>query len=110
VFIESFECGLHGLVLPQVEARSTLYGFSANCPKSNSMNVVVCSNPSQKSRNLAGHIAICFVVCVQSFGCGLYGLVLPQVVAGSNLYVFVQITQKSNSMNVVVCRNPSQTS
>jgi hypothetical protein len=49
------------------------------------------------------------IKCVKSFVCGLHGLVQPHVVAGSTLYGFVQITPESNSMNVVVCRNPSQT-
>jgi hypothetical protein len=57
-------------------------------PKNNSMNVAVCRNPTQTSRNLAGHIVTCCLVCVTCFGCGLHGLVLPHMVAGSTLYGF----------------------
>jgi hypothetical protein len=57
-------------------------------PKSNSMNVLVCSNPTQTRLNFEGHIDTCYLLFVQSFVCGLHGLVQPHVVAGSTLYGF----------------------
>jgi hypothetical protein len=57
-------------------------------PKSDNVNVVVCIKPFQTSLNLAEHTYTCFLVCVQSFGCGLHVLVQPHVVAESTLYGF----------------------
>jgi hypothetical protein len=86
--MKSFGCGLHGLVQPHVVAEGTLYGLAQTTPKSNSMDVVVCINPSQTSLNLAGHIIKWCLVCFKRFGYGLHGLGHPHVVAGNTLYGF----------------------